>query len=290
MKKKIHVGFLLSYDYEKLKNALPPVYKEADAIFIAEDKDYRTWSGRKFEVSPSFYEWLKEFDAENKIQIYKDDFYIPELSAIENDTRERTMLSEKMGVGNWLIQVDADEYFIDFKGFVKSLRKYDRYLDNPEKTPVQISGFLINMFKYTEEGLLYVNYPTRVLLATNNPFYTFARQTRKRIIYVDSLLMHECVSRTEEELILKFNNWGHKTDFNISEYIEKWKSVNKENYKEMTDFFYLEGNGWKTLDYINTKNLEEIKIQLNNRPDLHPSSWFLFRKNIGQYFKHLFKK
>lgn len=290
MKKKIHVGFLLSYDYEKLKNALPPVYKEADAIFIAEDKDYRTWSGRKFEVSPSFYEWLKEFDAENKIQIYKDDFYIPELLAIENDTRERTMLSEKMGVGNWLIQVDADEYFIDFKGFVKSLRKYDRYLDNPEKTPVQISGFLINMFKYTEEGLLYVNYPTRVLLATNNPFYTFARQTRKRIIYVDSLLMHECVSRTEEELILKFNNWGHKTDFNISEYIEKWKSVNKENYKEMTDFFYLEGNGWKTLDYINTKNLEEIKIQLNNRPDLHPSSWFLFRKNIGQYFKHLFKK
>ena len=33
--KKIQVGFLLSYDYEKLKNSIPPVYNSADAIFIA---------------------------------------------------------------------------------------------------------------------------------------------------------------------------------------------------------------------------------------------------------------
>src|SRR5690606_41171415 len=69
----------------------------------------RRSSDLKFQVAPSFYDWLKEFDSEKKIQIYKDDFYIPELSAIENDTRERTLLSEKMGVGNWLVQVDADE-------------------------------------------------------------------------------------------------------------------------------------------------------------------------------------
>src|SRR5690554_249723 len=290
MMKKIHVGFLLSYDYENLKKAIPPVYEGADAIFIAEDKEYRTWSGEKFEVSSSFYDWLKEFDTENKIQIYKDDFYLPELTAIENDTRERTMLSEKMSVGNWLVQVDADEYFIDFNGFVKNLRKYDHFLDNPEKTPVQIAGFLINMFKYTEEGLLYVNTPTKVLLATNYPRYTFARQTRKRIIYVDSLLMHECVSRSEEELIQKFSNWGHKTDFDMAEYLEKWRSVNKDNYKDMTDFFYLSGGeGWKSMAYIDTKDLDEIKKRINNIPEMHPTSWFLFRKNLGQYFKHLFK-
>lgn len=287
--KKIHVGFLLSYDYENLKKAIPPVYKDADAIFIAEDKQYRTWSGEKFKVSPSFYEWLREFDTANKIQIFKDDFYVPKLSAIENDTRERILLSEKMGVGNWLVQVDADEYFVDFSSFVKSLRKYDKFLDNPEKTPVQISGFLINMFKYTDNGLLYVNYPTKVLLATNYPCYTFARQTRKRIIYVDSLLMHECVARTEDELILKFNNWGHKTDFDINKYLQKWKSVNKDNYKNMSNFFYMEGDGWKTLDYIDTKNLEEIKRQLNDKPELHPTSRFLFKKNLGQYFKHILK-
>ena len=67
--KKIHVGFLLSYDYEKLKNSIPPVYKTADSIFIAIDKDYRTWSGQKFEVDDSFFEWLMNFDVENKITL-----------------------------------------------------------------------------------------------------------------------------------------------------------------------------------------------------------------------------
>lgn len=287
--KKIHVGFLLSYDYENLKKAIPPVYEAADAIFIAEDIEYRTWSGERFEVSPSFYEWLREFDTQKKIQIYNDHFYLPELSAIENDTRERTLLSEKMGLGNWLVQVDADEYFIDFQAFVKSLRKYDRFLEKPEKTPIQIAGFLINMYKYTEEGLLYVDQPTKVLLATNYPKYTFARQNRKRIVYVDHLLMHECISRNEMDLMTKLTNWGHSKDFDIEKYVEKWRSVNKENYKEMQDFFYLQPEGWKTLDYIGTKNMEEIKSQLNAKKELHPSSFFLFKKNLGQYFKHLFK-
>ncbi len=287
--KKIHVGFLLSYDYEKLKNSLPPIYKDADAIFIAQDKDYRTWSGKNFEVSPSFYEWLKAIDTEKKIQIYVDDFYIPELSAIDNDTRERQLLSEKMGVGNWLVQVDSDEYFVDFASFVKNLRKYDHFLENPKKTPIQISGFLINMYKYTDAGLLYAPTPTKALLATNFPSYTCARQTRKRIIYTDHLLMHECVSRSEEELVQKFTNWGHKTDFDIDEYMNKWRSVTKDNYKEMKDFFYLEPEVWKTLEYIDSKDMEVIKKQLNAKPELHPTAWFLIHKNLGQYFKHLFK-
>lgn len=287
--KKIHVGFLLSYDYEMLKNSIPPVYKEADAIFIAQDKEYRTWSGNKFEVDPSFYEWLKVIDVDNKIQIYTDDFYIPELSAIDNDTRERQMLSKKMGVGNWLIQIDSDEYFVDFSKFVETLRKYDHFLDNPEKTPVQISAFWINMYKYTEEGLLYAPIPNKALVATNYPGYTCARQNRKRIIYTDHLIMHECVSRSEEELLKKFTNWGHNTDFDIDEYMNKWRSVNKNNYKEMRDFFYLEPEVWKTLEYIDSKDMDVIKKRLNAKPELHPTAWFLFHKNLGQYFKHLFK-
>jgi hypothetical protein len=39
--KKIHIGFLLSYDYELLKFSLPPVYKSADRIFLARDKELR---------------------------------------------------------------------------------------------------------------------------------------------------------------------------------------------------------------------------------------------------------
>lgn len=139
--KKIHVGFLLSYDYEKLKLSIPPVYNAADKIFIAEDSNKKTWSGNEFVVDESFYEWLKEFDVDNKIEFYRDDFYIPELTAIQNDTRERHLLSMKMGIGNWLIQIDSDEYFIDFDSFIANLRKYDHYLDNPKKIKFNLLAF-----------------------------------------------------------------------------------------------------------------------------------------------------
>ena len=56
--KKIHVGFLLSYDYIKLKNSIPPVYKMADKIFIAVDHEFRTWAGQKFEVDAAFFDWF----------------------------------------------------------------------------------------------------------------------------------------------------------------------------------------------------------------------------------------
>ena len=146
--KKIHVGFLLSYDYNKLKLSIPPVYKEADRIFLAIDENLTTWSGNKFEIDSHFFEWLKEFDIDKKIEIYRDNFYVPTLTGIQMDTRERYLLSLKMGIGNWLVQVDSDEYFLDFAKYVKSLRKYDNYLTNPQNHPIQISGYHIDIYKY----------------------------------------------------------------------------------------------------------------------------------------------
>ncbi len=67
--KKIQVGFLLSYDYELLKNAIPPIYNNTDSIFLAVDKDRLTWNGNLFHIDDSFFLWLKEFDTENKIEI-----------------------------------------------------------------------------------------------------------------------------------------------------------------------------------------------------------------------------
>ena len=285
--KKIHVGFLLSYDYEKLKYSIPPVYKEADAIFIAMDKEQRTWSGKTFEIDPSFFQWIETFDVDKKITIYKDDFYVPELSAIQNDSRERHLLSLQMGIGNWLVQVDADEIFIDFSKFVNTLRKHDKYLDNPKQKPVQIAGFLINIYKYLEEGILYVDAPTKVLLATNYPNYKVARKSKEQVIYTDNVLLHECLSRTEEELRFKLENWGHNDEINTS-FFDKWRRADATNYKEIKDVFYLNPELWKDLGYFPSKDLEAIKELIKTKDNLQMKSSFLFKKNFGQWFKHLF--
>lgn len=286
--KKIQVGFLMSYDYEKLKKSIPAVYQDADTIFIAIDEELRTWAGQKFDVDQRFFEWLSEFDIDNKIELYKDNFYVPELSAIQNDTRERHLLSLKMGVGNWLIQVDSDEYFLDFKKFVQSIRRYDSFLDNPEKNPIQIAGFLINIYKYLDDGLLYVDQPTKVMLATNYPNYKVARKTKERIIYTDNVLLHECLSRTEDELRYKFSNWGHNDEINES-FFDKWRIANKDNFKEVTDVFYLDPWKWKKLGYLPTKDVNQIKEYISESKKLKVSKLYLFAKNFGQWFKHLLK-
>lgn len=285
--KKIHVGFLFAYDYDKLKWSIPAVYEEADRIFIAKDKLNRTWTGKTFEVDSAFFTWLKTIDVANKIEIYEDDFCDLTLSAMENEVRERKMLAEKMGIGNWLIQVDADEIFIDFRKFVQTLRKYDKYLDNPKKHPIQIAAFLIHLYKYTDNGILYVNEPHKFMLATNYPNYKWGRQTKERIIYTDTVLLHETLSRNEEEIRFKIENWGHSHEVNY-DFLDKWKKVNEHNYKEFRNFYFMEPERWKELDYFPTKNPAEISRFVEENNTLKLTKSYLFFKNLGQWFKHLF--
>ncbi len=287
--KKIHVGFLLSYDYEKLKTSIPLVYDYSDKIFIAQDQNNLTWSGNAFYVEDSFYEWIKDIDTENKIEFYKDNFYIPNLTAIQNDTRERHMLSQKMGIGNWLVQIDSDEYVLNFKGFVKSLRKYDHYLDDPKRTPIQIAGFHIDVYKYLDDGILYVKDTCKVLLATNYPNYKLARQTRERVIYVDTYVLHESLARTEEELSMKLKNWGHMHELNTT-FLEKWNKANSENYNEIKDVFYLTGKQWSSLGFIEGKNIKDFNQKIEKLDIIRLDKFFLFKKNFGQWFKYKFLK
>jgi hypothetical protein len=286
---KIQVGYLVSYDYELLKNSIPAIYTESDTIYLAIDKNRKTWKGDTIEINPDFFTWIGAFDVDNKIVIYEDEFFVPTLTAMECEVRERKMLAEKMGTGNWLIQIDADEYFLDFKSFVTFLRSKSHFLINPEKNPVQISPYLINLYKRLgDKGILYVEKPTKIMVATNFPNYKVGRQTRQRIIYFKGLILHECLSRTREELELKFNNWGHDVDISKKQFIDKWESVNETNYKSMENFFYIEPEKWKKLAFVEGKSLKEIEENMDLSL-IVPSDFYILKKNFGQWFKFLFK-
>lgn len=286
--KKIQTGFLVSYDYDFLKKSLPPVYQDSDTIFLAIDHQRRTWSGNTFDIDPSFFDWIKEIDTDKKIVIYEDDFYNPSLNSIQNDTRERYMLGMKMGIGNWMIQIDSDEIFVDFKSFVSQLRKYDSFLINPKNNPIQFAAFHINVYKYLKNGILYVDNPTKFYIATNYPNYKYAKNTRERIVYLDSYVLHEGLARTEDELRFKLKNWGHQHEINDS-FLEKWLNVDETNYTQMENFFYLDPQTWKKLGYFPSKSLPELQNLIVNNFELKKSRFWLIKKNFGQWFKHVIK-
>lgn len=289
--KKIQVGFLVSYDYELLKNAIPLVYKLADTIFLAVDIDRKTWNGSPITIDDSFFNWIKTFDTENKIVIYEDNFCKPELTTMQCEVRERKMMAEKMGIGNWIIQLDADEYFINFERFVKFLKSKDAYLTNPEKHKIQIQPFHVSLYKKTENGYLYVNEATKTVVATNYPDYKIGRKTHGKVIYFNALILHESISRDREDLITKLTNWGHNEEVDVDGFMKKWDAVNESNYKDMQDFFFLEPEKWKHLDFVKGSNFTELfeNFKKEKEKGLYKSKVFIFKKNLGQFFKYLFK-
>ncbi|TNJ43177.1 hypothetical protein KFZ70_11085 [Tamlana fucoidanivorans] len=289
---KIQVGFLVSYDYELLKNAIPLVYKQADTIYLALDKDRKTWNGETIEIADNFFDWIRAYDTDKKIHLYEDQFYVKDLSTMQCEVRERKMLANKMGIGNWIIQLDADEYFINFKRFVTYLRTKTRLLINPEKHPVQIQPFHVSLYKKVDEGYLYVDEATKTVVATNYPEYTVGRKTKGQVIYFNALILHECLARNRDDLLQKLTNWGHNNDFDIEAFMKKWDGVNEHNYKEKENFFFLEPEKWKYLDFVKGKNFKELfdNFKIEKEQGLYKTKFFIIKKNIGQFFRYHFKK
>lgn len=256
---QIKVGFLVSYDYEYLKISLPLVYSDAGLIVLAIDKNRRTWQGETFELKEDFFDWVKKTDTQNKIRIYEDDFYVTTISALENDTRERNMLAAFMGEGGWHIQIDSDEYFLDFPAFVKYLQTQDQYLNNPSANRIDICCFLVVLYKKTPKGFLYIKGQYELCFAaTNFPDYKKARTGINKRKFVPFLLLHQTWARSEEEIRMKFRNWGHNIDFDTSLYFKMWQQAGESNFHNFHNLHPLHPRQWKALGWIEAKQIQDI--------------------------------
>lgn len=253
--KVIKVGILISYDYEFVKTLLPIIYDHIAEIYFAVDVDRLTWSGEKFEINEDFWAWVSEFDTAKKVTIYEDQFYVSGLTAIECDTRERNMLSEKMGPCDWYIQIDSDEYFVDFEAFISKLHSFEA------KGPTTIACNVATLFKAIDNGYLVVAESNEMLsFATNNPVYDLARNNDSGNILVqwDDLVLHQSWARSSEAIYLKLHNWSHKDDFQVDSFYNLWNAVDKYNANALSNFHPILGPTWRKLRYIQG-SIDEIR-------------------------------
>lgn len=267
---EIKVGFIAAYDYELLKYSIPSLYEHVDRIVIAIDKDRLTFSGKAFFIQDHFFEWLAAFDRDKKISVYEDSFYIPDKSPKEIETRKRNLLAQQMGEGGWHIQVDADEYFPDFKRFKDDLS----YIGERQKSKkITFRIFLCTIFKVADGGYYIVDDSFESFpLATNNPHYRENRYNfTEKTITLNHVVLHQSFGRTEEELVTKFKNWGHRDDFDSDAYLRFWKSVNLDTYRYIQDFHPTNPGMWKRLKFIQADSISELLLKTPSQYNIKSS-------------------
>jgi hypothetical protein len=273
----IKLAILISYDYAYIYHSLPLLYEAADEITIAIDQDRITWSGKPFLFDEKVIDWIRSIDTSKKIKIYEDHFYKEGLTTMQNDTRERTMVAEFMGDGGWHVQIDADEYFPEFKKFVQYLKEEVSLLENAANDPVDVYLFWTTLFKQTDTGFVYIKDSAESFpAATNKPVYTAARQTGSRPHYANFVVFHQSWARTPEEIGTKINNWSHSADFNVADYFTFWQSVNESNYRLLKNIHPVTPKAWKKLGFIPSKDVTGFITNFlrKHKPRL---SWFTFR-------------
>ncbi len=280
----INAGYLISYDYEYVFLSLKQVYDYVDKIYLAIDINRKTWVGNTFVIAESFFLQIKAVDTLNKICIYEEDFYIPANTPMQNETRERVMLAEKMGVG-WCMQLDADEYVLNFDQVAQYLNNNKFLLRNIKRTPALFQGSLITIFKILKDGILYIENDERFNFITNTPEFTAARNNTNITPHFTNIkIIHQSWARTPEDVLLKIKNWGHRNDFDTAKFYEFWEKLNSTNYKDFKNFHPLVPTFWNEFKFSPHKNVEKF-VEEYNAKKIQQIIDFPINQKIGMRLK-----
>jgi hypothetical protein len=298
--KTIKVGFCVSYDWMLLKKSIPPIYKEADTICLSIDKNRKTWNGQSYAFDEvAFRDFICTVDIEKKIDIYEDEFFIPQFSAMENDTNQRLLMAKRMGTGGWHIQIDSDEYFLNFRNFVSRLKTINNKPTGNEK-PLNVCVLCIPLIKRLSSGFLYVDFknktPETFPVATTRPAYVRARLSGHFNIIIPEYVIHETWARSDDDLWHKINNWGHSSEELDGEkrklsYYNLWKSLDDFNFHYVNNFHPAIAETWPALQYMEADSVEELlcKIDLSLLSFPKGQLWMKNNRNIAR-FKSIVKR
>lgn len=285
----IRVGYIVSYDYEYLLTSIKLIYSYVDKIVLAMDANRQTWSGNKFEIPTSFFDLIKAYDKKNIIEFYFEDFYVPTLTPMECETRERNLLLKRLGKSGWKIQLDVDEYIYDFKSVKKFLNRNWFFNVFPKLTPMQFRGKLVTLYKEIQGGFLFIDNKERFSFITNCNQNSTARITfGVSSHYTNINVIHQSWARKENEIQTKIKNWGHRDDFDTTKYYNFWNSLSSENYNEYINIHPMSPKLWDKLYFLESNNIDDFVnkySELNKQKIIQINFLFLMNKIKAKIFK-----
>ncbi|GAA4452890.1 hypothetical protein GCM10023092_12510 [Rurimicrobium arvi] len=241
-----------------LRLSIPPIYERADQICLSIDESRVSWSGNKFSWDQEgFMKMLAELDPKGKIRLFEANFYVPTLTPMQNEVRQRNEIAKFIGGDGWHIQLDTDEIFLNFEGFVHYLQSFR------SRRKVNIACPWITAYKQTEDGFFFVK-PSDfsqiefIQIATLHPDYEYGRRNGNFNVRSPFALLHLSWARSEQEIWEKINNWGHKDDIDIQGEFDRWKNLSADNFHTYRNFHPVVPEAWPALGFIAAKDVAHL--------------------------------
>lgn len=270
-------------DAETVERSLASFYDGVDHIVVSTDPK-RGWSGVPITPDDTL-ERIRAFDRDNKIEIIEGDFFhYPQ--PMRNDTYQRQVsvdrLLERVPNLDWVVQVDADEVFLDFDDFKACVAAQ----------PEEVRGIvwrLIIVFSYAEDGrsLVIVDRNGEPLL---EPFSIahrpqFRLQTCRLAVMPEKngkpdpaaqyilpanvpygrALLHYSYAKSEARIWEKLQTWSHSDEVDAEAYFALWKR-SKTDWQNIRDFHPTFPTAWHALKPYSEEELRALQSQQPSTP------------------------
>ncbi len=272
---RLGAAMVVQNDAETIERSLASFYDGVEVLVISTDPK-RGWSGKSI-VPDDTIERIRAFDKDNKIEIIEGDFCrYPE--PMRNDTYQRQVtvdrLMERMPGLEWVVQVDADEVFLDFEDFKACLRAQPREVRG-------IVWRMINVFNYAEDGryLIIVDqngepsleqfsiahrpeYPLHgcrlaVMPERNGRPDPAAQYILPADIPYGRAVLHYGYSKSEARIREKLQTWGHSDEVDAEAYFALWNR-SKTDWQTLRDFHPTYPTAWHALQPYTAEELQAL--------------------------------
>lgn len=251
---KIKAITLLAYDTAFMIESIKTYIDIVDELYIGLDENRQTWAGNTYELDTKVEAQLRVMSP--KIRIIEDQFYIPGLGTMENDTRERNFLSSHIEDFDYILSVDSDEFLLNPMDLVD-------WLGKQKEEEVCILGSWVTVYKELDDAYLVVGNADGVdlgdtpIITDRTDRFVNARWTKQKYIMSPAVLLHFSWARSEAELRKKLVNWSHNDDFTTQHHLDLWLNANERTYKSYKNFHPVTPEAWPQLVLIEKSKLRE---------------------------------
>ena len=256
---KLKAITLLAYDTAFMLESIKTYIDIVDELYIGLDENRQTWAGSTYELEPGIEAKLKALSP--KVRILEEQFYIPGLNTMENDTRERNLISSHVDEVDYILSVDSDEFLLNPNELASWLRQQT-------EEDVCILGSWITVYKELDDAYLVIANKSGPdlgdvpIITDRTDCFVNARWTKQKYVMSPAVLLHFSWARSEAELRKKLVNWSHSDDFSTQQHLDLWLNANERTYKNYKNFHPVTPESWPALVLIEKTQLSAVAAEL----------------------------